>query len=274
MAFIEHITPAVPALQPEMSYSEFCHRVQPLIGLRLEAYKPHQMERRLRAYADRRGAGTLVALLHRVATSPQFCQEFLDYLTINVTAFFRDGDEFTAQAQALLHTLHASHPLAIWSAGCANGAEIYSLRMLMLQEHKGEDACCLATDIDQRSLACATAGVYSAEDIRTVPPALRARYFTACPQGYRLMPEVHAPVTLMRHDLLGDPFPDAQDLIVCRNVLIYFTAEIQHQLYQAFVRSLRPGGFLWLGKAERIIDTRTLGLELRWPHVYQKIAAG
>jgi chemotaxis protein methyltransferase CheR len=184
----------------------------------------------------------------------------LDALTINLTRFFRDTTTFQAIEEKLLPELlerqSAKRRLRIWSAGCAAGEEAYSLA-IMLRERLGADLPhwrleILATDLDSKALDKARQGLYDSFSFQRLSPRYQAwieRYFTPdCRR--RLAAEVRGRVTFRRHDLIQDPPPTGLDLILCRNVLIYFDRPQQDRLYSAFHQALRADGFLVLGKTE------------------------
>jgi chemotaxis protein methyltransferase CheR len=160
--------------------------------------------------------------------------------------------------------------LSVWSAGCSYGAEPYSLRMVLDDMGWRTGVSILATDIDQGVLARAQAGCFAAEDLRNVPAAWRERYFTPEGEGFQVRPTLKQGVTFRRHDLLRDTYPQQVDLILCRNVVIYFTEEAKARLFETMCQALRPGGFLFIGSTERIADAARLGLVSREAFIYQR----
>jgi len=185
-------------------------------------------------------------------------------ITIGETFFFRYAEQFAALRQTILPQLlernRATRRLRIWSAGCANGSEPYSLAIL-LHELLGDALpdwriTILGTDLNEASLAAAREAVFSPWSLRSLPAELRERDFTAEGRGWRLRPRHRAMVRFQRHNLLDLLEPGAAlemnefDLILCRNVLIYFHPETVPQLVRALAERLVPGGWLLLGHAE------------------------
>ncbi|MHB0935497.1 MAG: CheR family methyltransferase [Armatimonadota bacterium] len=256
----------------DISYEQFCADFSALTGFPLAAYRPAQMERRARAFARRNGTLTLKAFMRLLAGQPALCQRYLEYLTINVTDFFRNPEQFEElAAHALLPLLKTRRELRIWCAGCANGAEAYTLSMLLVRLCPEARYQILATDIDAPSLHMAREGLFSERAMQNLPEALRRRYFTRAEDGrYRIDPVLQRAMHFTAHDLLRDLFPDDFDLIVCRNVVIYFTAEAKEALYLRLFEALRPGGYLMLGKTERILTAHRLGFLIPRPHLYQR----
>jgi chemotaxis protein methyltransferase CheR len=240
-------------------------RVHELLGIDLNAYKSTQMRRRLDAYLLRVRAKSWPEYFRLLEQSAEERQRFKDYLTINVTSFFRDADKFaTLRERILPQLLDESRTLQIWSAGCSDGAEPYSLAMLVRSIAPNQRLQIWATDIDRSALSRAIAGgPYPEQSVENVPRMLRAQFLVPCEGGYRVKPELQRLIRFQEHNLLRDPVRDRFDLIVCRNVIIYFTEEAKAAVFQLFARSLRPGGFLFIGATETIPlqQARELGLE-------------
>lgn len=255
----------------QMTYEQFCTCFYELSGLDLTAYKRSQMEQRIRAFAARKGAATLPAFWDYLTTQPQALHQFLEQLTINVTYFFRDPEQFQLLKDlALPALLQERQTLSIWCAGCANGAEAYSLLMLLREIDAQARHHILATDIDRASLARARRGGYSAQDMNHVPTHFREQYFTRAGKNYQIDPQLRSHIDFQLHDLLYDPYPTQVDVILCRNVYIYFTQAVQHRILKQFHQTLRPGGFLLIGNTEQFLGAPALGFTTAAPHLYRK----
>jgi len=232
----------------------------------LGCYKSTQMQRRLQTFLRRSGYSSWPAFFRAVQNDPEKLGQFRDYLTINVSYFFRDPDKWKCLREVILPELLRGHPkLRVWSAGCSRGHEPYSLAILLAEmtslyrPHQ-----ILATDVDGSALEWAQAGgPYSAEEVAHVPPDLLDRYF-AQDDGYWVTSRLRRKVSFRQQNLLAEPFAPEEgeyDLIVCRNVVIYFTAEVKDQLYRRFYDVLRLGGVLFVGGTEIISKASNLGLE-------------
>jgi chemotaxis protein methyltransferase CheR len=224
------------------------------------------VQRRLNVYLLRSGHTNWARFFRSIQDDPQALGRLKDYLTINVSAFFRDPEKFTHLQENILPQLLRGHPrLRVWSAGCSLGHEPYSLA-IMLAEATGPYCRhpILATDIDHSALEKAQAGgPYTAEELADVPPNLLGRYFRADGSRdghYYVVDSLRHKVTFRYHDLLADPFETDLDLIVCRNVVIYFTKEAKQKLHQRFHDALRPGGVLFVGGTEVVSGARGIGL--------------
>lgn len=227
-------------------------------GVDLNLYKPSFIRRRLDVRMRTRNCPDYVSYGRLLRREPQEYGPLLDALTINLTRFFRDGSTFQAIEEKVLPSLlqRQQRRLRIWSAGCAAGEEPYSLA-IMLRELLGPQLSdrwieILATDVDESTLDLARQGRYNAFSFRGIDSRYQPwieRYFTPGPERH-LDIRIREMVTFRQHDLSRDPPPQNLDLILCRNVLIYFERELQGLLYEAFHRALRAGGVLVLGKTE------------------------
>jgi chemotaxis protein methyltransferase CheR len=152
-------------------------------------------------------------------------------------------------------------PLAVWSAGCSSGEEPYSVAIALLEAgRQGRGDRILATDVSERLLAAARRGTYGAWSLRRLPPALAARYLPGR-EEHRVAEEVRALVEFRRHNLVADPAPGEFDVVLCRNVLIYFDGPIAAQVLLRLVEAVRPGGLLVVGPVELALAS---SLELEW----------
>lgn len=235
-----------------------------LTGVDLDNYKTAQVRRRLRTYLLRSGHTTWVAYFRAAQDDAAEIQQLQDYLTINVSAFFRDTAKFAYLQETVLPMLLKQRPLLrVWSAGCSRGYEPYSLLILLAQESSlYRRHTVLATDIDHSALAVAQAGgPYTAQEVAPVAPDMREQFFKTEDGGrtYYVTEALRSRVEFRYHNLLNDPFEDDFDLIVCRNVVIYFTPETKAALYRRFFKALHPGGVLFLGGTEIIPKVSEVG---------------
>lgn len=189
-------------------------------------------------------------LVRRVLAEEADCVGALvEHSVIGETYFYRNPEQLLALGR---HLFAAEGPLHIWSAGCASGEEPYTLAMALLEAGRaGRCDRVLATDVSERMLERARAGVYGQWSLRRMPAELLQRYFTGSSASKRVGQEVRAPVELRRHNLVVDPPPAGPfDLVVCRNVLIYFDPVTAAEVLYRLVSAIRPGGLLALGPVE------------------------
>jgi two-component system CheB/CheR fusion protein len=237
----------------------FLERLRESYGLDFNNYKTPTIMRRLHRRIVATDSGDLDGYIQYLATHPQEYQLLISAFLIKVTEFFRDFELFTYLRDDVLpeiisYARERDKEIRIWSAGCATGEEAYSLA-IMLSEALGSELDqfnirIFATDVDADAVAFARRGVYPAPALTGLPEELVTRYFSKDEESYQIRKRVRSLTVFGQHDLAQRaPFPNI-DLVVCRNVLIYFTADLQKRTLQLFAYSLRDGGYLVLGKAE------------------------
>lgn len=241
-------------------------------GIDLDLYKEDQMKRRIGNLIQRNGFKSFAEYFDHVVLDKEEFAAFIEYLTINVSEFFRTPDKFDKlENEVIPELLQRSPSLNIWSAGCSIGAEPYSLSIIMKEKTPGKRHRILASDLDIEILAKAKAGIYLENEIKSMSPARVQKYFDKRPDGrYAVKQDIKQGIEFKRHNLLKDPFEKNFDLILCRNVVIYFTEEAKKQLYTNFFAALKPGGVLFVGATEAILNFRDMGYVAYKPFFYQK----
>lgn len=260
------------SLVDNADYEVFRRKVLALTGIDLGLYKSQQMQRRIGSLMERAGVSTFAAYGDLLGRDRAELDRFCDYITINVSEFFRNPEKFDELEREILPELLArSRNLNIWSAGCSNGAEIYSVAMILQEIAPRGYHRLLGTDIDTGILSKALAGVYGPQDVRNVSAARMAKYFKADGESYVLLPEIRSKVQFKMHNLLSDPFERNFDLIICRNVVIYFTDEAKQDLYGKFWESLKDDGVLFIGGTETILNAKDIGFAPMASFFYKKV---
>lgn len=254
-----------------LEFDEFKRRMLVSFRLDLNSYKETQLKRRLDGLLARQRIKDYGELFHFLASDRMAYQTFLDHLTINVSEFFRDPHRWAELEKKIFFELFKSRSaLKIWSAACSIGAEPYSLAILLDELAPGRQYRIDATDIDRTILDMAMAGKYSPDAVRNVSRDRLAKYFKTSGSYYLINENIKKMVSYTRHDLLTDSYQQGYDLIVCRNVTIYFTREAQDKINKGFSQSLHPGGFLFIGGSEMIFNYQELGMEKISPCFYRK----
>jgi chemotaxis protein methyltransferase CheR len=238
-----------------------------ILGINLDPYKDEQMRRRLDSWLSRSGAPSWEAYFERVKREEIEQRRFRDYLTINVTEFLRDPERWKFLRENIIpDQLHSSSKrgnpdcLRIWSAGCSTGAEPFTLAMIMEELSPGKKFYLLASDLDRGALEKAKAGgPFVAEEVRNISPVQRSSSFKPGGPPFFVNNALIQKVNFRELDLIAGTYEKDFDLIVCRNVVIYFTAETKQLLYQRFHDALRPGGVLFVGGTEIIPRPQELG---------------
>lgn len=252
----------------------FRRALERAIGVPLGQYKEPQMKRRLASIMSRRGLDGWPAFEKAIATDHKLLGDVRDTLTINVSEFFRQADRFQElQAKWLPALIKERRQLKIWSAGCSIGCEPYTLAMILNELDPRGNHSILATDVDMPILSRAREGNgYLPSEVRAVPPALLKKYFIGEGETFRVTDEIRRKVNFRRHDLLSDPYPTDLDMILCRNVVIYFTDEAKQHIYKGFSKALRPSGLLFIGGSEMIMRSGEIGFRTAGTSMYQKAA--
>ena len=248
-------------------------------NLDLRGYKTTTLERRIRKRMSEVSARSYSEYLQRVHQDPHETDALLNTILINVTEFFRDPQAWEALRTEVLpgrlRQLKPGDTFRAWCAGCASGEEPYSLAILIsdfLGAKLGDyDIKIYATDIDEEALNIARRGEYSAERLRRVRPDWWDRYFSGSAR-LRINREQRRLVIFGRSNLMLDAPISHCQLIICRNLLIYFDTVTQKQILARMHYALEPGGVLFLGKAESKLSESHLfrPLNLRW-RLFQRL---
>jgi chemotaxis protein methyltransferase CheR len=268
----------------DMAFAELARQIAQTSGFTVGAYKDKCIRRRIAVRMRACGVHTYDDYRALLSRSPSEYERLRDALTINVTRFYRNAETWNLLRRTVLPALFDQPrvELRVWSAGCASGEEPYTLAMLAadLLDQAGRSAelsrlAIDATDIDRASLDRAQAASYRMEGLTELPPDLRRAYFEAAGDQQRVTDRVRRRVQVRPHDLSRETPPRHDyDLILCRNVVIYFDRAMQERLFEAFTDALLPGGYLVLGKVETLFGVARDRLTLVDPRerVYRRPA--
>jgi two-component system CheB/CheR fusion protein len=249
--------PDQAAIDPELR--RLLRHLRERHGIDFTAYKLPTIMRRLWRRVAAADVPTIADYRRYLEAHPEEEQRLIADFLIKVTRFFRDPALFARLREEIIPELvdaarAEGRELRVWSAGCATGEEAYSLAVLVAealgQTPTRPPVRIFATDLDETALAFARRGVYPASALADMPPELVERYFAEHDGAYEVTKQVRGLIVFGNHDLAQRPPFPAIDLVMCRNVLIYFTAELQRRALEIFAYSLRERGFLVLGKAE------------------------
>lgn len=253
-------------------YAEFINKIKTKTGIDLSLYKEAQMKRRLTSLYEKRGYRNFTEYYQAIHTSKELLDEFLDRMTINVSEFYRNGQRWDVLDKKIFPMLLSKNKrLKIWSAACSTGEEPYSLAMVLSSHIPVRDISILATDLDAGVLERAKVGLYADRSLKEVPKPVLSRYFVNEGHHYQVTDEIKRTVEFKQHNLLNDPYGSGFDLIVCRNVMIYFTEKAKDQIYMNFSKALKPGGILFVGSTEQIFNPSKYGFESEETFFYKKI---
>ena len=242
--------------------------VEELCGIVLDQTKGYLIEHRFAELVRAYDCSSFTELAKRVraASNPELKSKLIDAITTNETLFFRDGSPFEALAHKALPELidakqrSGNRRIRIWSAACSTGQEPYTIAMVLhdlLGDELDEfDIKILATDISEDAIGKASRGVYSAFEIgRGLPQRQLAKYFEMVDGGHRVADELRGLVSYQRLNLL-ESFTQLgkQDIVLCRNVAIYFQRAARNDLYRRIQQQMNPGGYLFVGSGETLTE--------------------
>ena len=257
----------------EMTYEQFEAAILKMTSIDLTAYKEKQMKRRIDTLINKHKISGYEDFVKELKNDKKLFEEFVNYLTINVSEFYRNTDQWELLDKTFIPEMIGKYGkrLKIWSAACSTGDEPYSLVMALSRHIPLNQIKIIATDLDKQVIAQAKNGVYAAKSITGVPDDLKKKYFTPIGSSYKISDEIKERVEFKEHNLLKDPYPTGCHFIVCRNVLIYFTDEAKDEIYKKFNASLVKDGLLFIGSTEQIVNHKEFGYERRNSFFYQKI---
>jgi chemotaxis protein methyltransferase CheR len=255
-----------------LDYPAFKKLAGELTGLDLSNYKSTQMDRRINSLKRLWNIPTYDDYLQVLESNPQRYQEFVNRLTINVSEFFRNPERFDDLWKRVLpEILSGNNEVKIWSAGCSNGAEPYSVAIIVNELNAVDRVRILATDVDREILNKAQhQPKYTANEVKCLPRDLLMKYFDLQEGYFHLKESIQRMVKFSFHNLHANSFETKLDLIICRNVVIYFTVDAKNNLYQRFYEALKPGGYLWVGGTEPLLNFRIWGFENPLSFFYRK----
>ena len=229
-------------------------------GYDFRNYAKASLRRRLRYRLSQSNLKTISEMQHKLLNDKKFFDTLLLDLTINVTEMFRDPSFFKALREIVIYELKKQPFIKVWHAGCSSGEEIYSTAILLKENGMYESSLIYATDTNEMVLDKAKSGIFPIEKMKDFTVNYRkagglasfADYYTARYDNAIMDNSLKKNIVFSNHNLVTDSVFGEMDLIMCRNVLIYFNRELQDRVFRLFMDSLRPGGFLCLGSKETV----------------------
>lgn len=254
-------------------YEVFKSEIYALTKIDLNAYKERQMKRRVDALITKHSVTSYKEYVLQLKQNKIWYEEFVNYLTINVSEFYRNPEQWKILEDEIFPYLikNSGQNLKIWSAACSTGDEPYSLVMALSRKMPLSRIKIIATDIDKQILEKAQAGLYHEKSLKGLPKEFISKYFEKInDKTYAISEQVKSCVEFKQHNLLKDEYPKGCDLIVCRNVMIYFTEEAKMEIYKKFNASLKSDSILFVGSTEQIIQPNVIGFKSFRSFFYQK----
>ena len=243
------------------NYEKFKKDVYALTKIDLNCYKEKQMRRRIETLIAKNKINDYDTYVALIKKDKDKFEQFVNFLTINVSEFYRNPEQWKILENEVFPKLiqKFGKNIKIWSAACSTGDEPYSLVMALSRHLPLSNIKVIATDIDKQVLEQARVGLYNEKSIVSVPADLKSKYFTKVGNSYQIADEIKKRVEFKEHNLLKDAYPTGCHLIVCRNVVIYFTEEAKDEIYIKFNKSLVKGGALFIGSTEQIMNYKEIG---------------
>lgn len=253
-------------------YEWFKRAVYDMTKIDLNAYKEKQMKRRIDTLIAKNGITGYDKYIAFIKENSTKFEEFINYLTINVSEFYRNLDQWQVMDREIIPELigRFGKNLRIWSAACSTGDEPYSLVMALSRHIPLDQIRVYATDLDKQVIAKAKVGLYNEKSIANVPEDFKKRYFTKVGLSYQISEDIKRRVEFSQHNLLKDNYKSGWHMIVCRNVLIYFTEEAKDEVFVKFQKALANSGVLFIGSTEQIINYKEIGYNRRNSFFYEK----
>ncbi len=257
-----------------MDYEGFKKEIFTLTKIDLSCYKERQMKRRIDSLIAKHMIKDYASYVQLLKKDKDVFEEFVNYLTINVSEFYRNPEQWVLLEKDILPDLmkQFGNRLKIWSAACSTGDEPYSLVMLLSKFMPLSNIKIMATDLDKQVMEKAKLGLYNEKSLKGLPKEFLNQYFTKINNStYQISDKIKNCVEFSQHNLLKDTYPTNYDLIVCRNVMIYFTEEAKVEIYKKFNAALKKNAILFIGSTEQIIQPQTLGFESLKSFFYRKL---
>lgn len=276
------------------NYEYLKTQVYKLTKINLDAYKERQMKRRIDAFINKQNTqidlltGSIkelsakekeekfsyVSFVRKIKNDQKMMDSFIEYLTINVSEFFRNPEQWKQLEESILPHLFETfgRDLRIWSAACSTGDEPYSLVMALSKFLPLSKIHIYATDLDEGVIERAKLGIYNINNLKEVPKEFMDKYFVKINEKtYQISEKIKSCVSFRKHNLLNDEYLQRCNLIVCRNVLIYFTEEAKDEIYKKFNSSLLENGILFIGSTEQIFQASSYNFYTYKSFFYEKI---
>ena len=255
-------------------YNEFKKDVYKLTNINLDLYKERQMKRRIESLIMRKGFNGFEDFFKGMKQDEDLLHTFVTYLTINVSQFYRNPAQWETFDNEIVPYLiqNFGKKITIWSAACSTGDEPYTIAMILAKHLALNDFNIIATDIDAEVIKFAKEGIYTNRSLVDLPKEYLNKYFTLVEgDNYKVSDELKSRITFKKHNLLEDTYFNDVNMIVCRNVVIYFTDEAKDNVYRNFYRSLKKDGILFIGSTEQILKSKELGFDVLKTFFYKKI---
>lgn len=256
------------------NYEEFKKAFLNLSKIDLNSYKENQMKRRINSFISKNHCIGYDDFFRKIQSDRSLYEMFISFLTINVSEFYRNPAQWNTLEQKVIPHLKETFTgqIRIWSAACSTGDEPYSLAMVFSDYFPLDRIQIIATDLDHEVLSFAKKGIYNEKSLKGLPERYKSKFFERDSNGiYKVSDSLKKCITFKEHNLLRDAYPCDMNLVVCRNVLIYFTEEAKDEIYKGISKSLKKDGILFVGSTEQIIGSNKYDLDSFQSFFYKRI---
>lgn len=259
------------------NYQYFIQEFKKISKIDLSSYKDDQMVRRLENFIKNNGFKDFKELADNLKSNKQLVEKLKGYITINVTEFLRNGkmwDDFYKIAIPMISK--GKRKIKIWSAACSSGEEPYTIAILLREYFPSLDFEIIATDLDETILEKAKEGKYKIDNLKGVfsDRIIKKHFDQFDENGIQVKNEIKRKIKFEKHNLLQDPYPKSLDMVVCRNVLIYFKENAKQKIYDRFCSNLNEDGIVFIGATEQIFKPEQHNLKIVKSFFYQKQKEG
>lgn len=266
--------------QSDTEYFLLMDKVYQITGYDFHGYKDTTIKRRLAQRLEATNCKTYEEYINYLDDNQDEYNNLVSTLVVNVTQFFRDKEDWQVIKDKVLPEIivrRLMKTLTIWSIACASGEEPYSLAIIFHEilgdESEKIDIRIYGTDINEDCLNKAREGIYDERGLKDVDTELIKKYFhQRSSESYQINNEIKSTVRFLKHSIINGENFSGFDFIICRNLLIYFTRELQEKVYWKLYNALKPGGLLWLGKAENPVGKASKAFKSLYykERIYQK----
>lgn len=254
-----------------MEYKDFAREIYIITGINLMSYKEKQMKRRIDQLIANKGFYGYDKFIQVLKNNNELYNEFLSYITINVSYFYRDHKQWEVLEYNILpEVIKRDNKIRSWCCACSSGEEVYTLAFILNRYISNDRIEIIGSDVDKKSIDKAKKGIFTKKNLESLPKVLFYNFFEEKKGEYIVTDEIRNCISFEIIDLLNLEYPQNFDFIICRNVMIYFLEEAKKDIYINLNRSLKENGILFMGNSEQILSHERYNFEMISNGFYKK----